>query len=73
LEFKRFFFDRSGNRISPWHDIPLQPEGAAADVFNFICEIPKGWVAGWWNLSWHTLHTCDEGVCTHAQRWMSVS
>jgi hypothetical protein len=44
LEFKRYFFDAAGQRISPWHDVPLQPAGATDDVFNFICEIPKGCV-----------------------------
>ena len=34
--------------ISPWHDLPLYPEGgaggpsAAAGVVNFVCEIPRG-------------------------------
>lgn len=42
LDFKRYFFDHSGNRISPWHDIPLQPDNSPSNVFNFICEIPKG-------------------------------
>jgi len=30
-----------GAKISAWHDIPLKPEGAAADVFNMLTEIPK--------------------------------
>merc|ERR1711964_823050 len=40
LDYK-MYFEYEGNRISPWHDIPLyaNPEKT---VVNFICEIPKG-------------------------------
>ena len=30
-----------GNTISPWHDIPLRRAGAK-NIFNFVCEIPRG-------------------------------
>lgn len=34
----RVHFESEGNRLSPWHDIPLRnPDG----TYNFICEIPK--------------------------------
>ena len=50
LEFVRSFKTVDGRPISPWHDIPLRPLDAPSDVFNFVCEIPKGCVglcAGW--------------------------
>lgn len=40
-DYKLHFKDDDGELISPWHDIPLQPKGAA-DTFNFVVEIPKG-------------------------------
>ena len=43
-DYHLYFFNANGDRISPWHDIPFQPDDAAADVFNFVCEIPKGCV-----------------------------
>ncbi|CAJ1399661.1 unnamed protein product [Effrenium voratum] len=34
----RVWFECDGQRLSPWHDIPLRnPDGS----YNFICEIPK--------------------------------
>ena len=44
LQFKRYFKATGGGRVSPWHDVPLQPAGFPTDVFNFVCEIPKGYV-----------------------------
>uniref|UniRef100_A0A2N9J0Z1 inorganic diphosphatase n=1 Tax=Fagus sylvatica TaxID=28930 RepID=A0A2N9J0Z1_FAGSY len=38
LDYRLFFVDSSGKKVSPWHDIPLQLGGG---VFNFIVEIPK--------------------------------
>ncbi|XP_057433528.1 soluble inorganic pyrophosphatase 6, chloroplastic-like [Lotus japonicus] len=38
LDYRAFFVDQSGNKVSPWHDIPLQLGGG---VFNFVVEIPK--------------------------------
>uniref|UniRef100_A0A0D6R1M7 inorganic diphosphatase n=1 Tax=Araucaria cunninghamii TaxID=56994 RepID=A0A0D6R1M7_ARACU len=38
LEYRVFLLDKSGKKISPWHDIPLQ---LGDGVFNFIAEIPK--------------------------------
>lgn len=38
LDYRVFFVDDSGKKISPWHDIPLQ---LGDGVFNFIVEIPK--------------------------------
>lgn len=28
--------------LSPWHDLPLYPVSAAANIVNFVCEIPRG-------------------------------
>jgi len=39
LEF-RLFFEKDGQRISPWHDIPLVAD--EQNVFNMVVEIPKG-------------------------------
>nr|QLC27662.1 soluble inorganic pyrophosphatase [Pyrus x bretschneideri] len=38
LDYRLFFVDRSGQKVSPWHDIPLQVGDGA---FNFVVEIPK--------------------------------
>nr|ABR17648.1 unknown [Picea sitchensis] len=38
LDYRIFFFEKSGKKISPWHDIPLQ---LGDGVFNFVAEIPK--------------------------------
>ncbi|KAK9942836.1 hypothetical protein M0R45_008484 [Rubus argutus] len=38
LDYRVFFVDRSGQKVSPWHDIPLR---SGDGVFNFIVEIPK--------------------------------
>ncbi|PSS26163.1 Soluble inorganic pyrophosphatase [Actinidia chinensis var. chinensis] len=38
LDYRVFFVDSSGKKISPWHDIPLQ---LGDGVFNFVVEIPK--------------------------------
>uniref|UniRef100_A0A2P2KX97 inorganic diphosphatase n=1 Tax=Rhizophora mucronata TaxID=61149 RepID=A0A2P2KX97_RHIMU len=38
LDYRVFFLDNSGKRLSPWHDIPLQ---LGDGVFNFVAEIPK--------------------------------
>ncbi|KAJ1396566.1 Inorganic pyrophosphatase [Sesbania bispinosa] len=38
LDYRAFFVDQSGKKVSPWHDIPLQ---LGDGVFNFIVEIPK--------------------------------
>lgn len=34
------FFTSAGKRFSPWHDIPLRTD--RTNVFNFVCEIPRG-------------------------------
>lgn len=34
----RVFFEMDGDRLSPWHDIPLKNSDGS---YNFICEIPK--------------------------------
>jgi len=36
--FRVFFEASGGDRLSPWHDIPLKNNDAS---YNFICEIPK--------------------------------
>ncbi|KAK2987429.1 hypothetical protein RJ640_018566, partial [Escallonia rubra] len=38
LDYRIFFLDNSGKKVSPWHDIPLHLGDGA---FNFIVEIPK--------------------------------
>ncbi|XP_027364793.1 soluble inorganic pyrophosphatase 6, chloroplastic isoform X1 [Abrus precatorius] len=38
LDYRVFFVDKSGKKVSPWHDIPLR---LGDDVFSFIVEIPK--------------------------------
>ncbi|TYJ50256.1 hypothetical protein E1A91_A01G193300v1 [Gossypium mustelinum] len=38
LNYRVFFEDASGKKISPWHDVPLH---LGNGVFNFIVEIPK--------------------------------
>ncbi|XP_023530049.1 soluble inorganic pyrophosphatase 6, chloroplastic-like [Cucurbita pepo subsp. pepo] len=38
LDYRVFFTDQSGKKVSPWHDIPLH---LGDGVFNFIVEIPK--------------------------------
>jgi len=40
-DFRVYFKNREGKRISPWHDIPLYADGECKTV-NFICEMPKG-------------------------------
>ncbi|XP_020596209.1 soluble inorganic pyrophosphatase 6, chloroplastic isoform X4 [Phalaenopsis equestris] len=38
LDYRAFFIDSTGKKVSPWHDIPLH---AGDGVFNFVVEIPK--------------------------------
>lgn len=38
LDYRVFFLDNSGKKVSPWHDIPLQ---LGDGVYNFVVEIPK--------------------------------
>ncbi|KAH9617229.1 hypothetical protein KSS87_020541 [Heliosperma pusillum] len=38
LDYRVFFVDQSGKKVSPWHDIPLH---LGDGVFNFVVEIPK--------------------------------
>ncbi|CAL9021684.1 unnamed protein product [Prunus brigantina] len=38
LDYRVFFVDRVGQKVSPWHDIPLQ---VGNGVFNCVVEIPK--------------------------------
>ncbi|KAJ4747335.1 hypothetical protein LUZ62_024994 [Rhynchospora pubera] len=38
LDYRVFFLDSGGKKVSPWHDVPLH---LGDDVFNFIVEIPK--------------------------------
>ncbi|KAK9110813.1 hypothetical protein Sjap_018873 [Stephania japonica] len=38
LDYRVFFLDTSGKKVSPWHDIPLH---LGDGVFNFVVEIPK--------------------------------
>ncbi|EPS70106.1 inorganic pyrophosphatase [Genlisea aurea] len=38
LDYRVFFLDNSGKKVSPWHDIPLR---LGDGVFNFVVEIPK--------------------------------
>uniref|UniRef100_A0AAV1U9P6 Adenylyl-sulfate kinase n=1 Tax=Peronospora matthiolae TaxID=2874970 RepID=A0AAV1U9P6_9STRA len=42
-DYKLYFKNDKGEKISPWHDIPLHPLGSKDNgSFNFIVEIPKG-------------------------------
>ncbi|KAI3509444.1 hypothetical protein L1887_24714 [Cichorium endivia] len=51
LDYRVFFVDDSGKKISPWHDIPLHLGDGA---FNFIVEIPKNQVQKWrYNINWN--------------------
>ncbi|XP_010444384.1 PREDICTED: soluble inorganic pyrophosphatase 6, chloroplastic [Camelina sativa] len=38
LDYRVFFQDASGKKVSPWHDIPLH---LGDGIFHFIVEIPK--------------------------------
>ncbi|KAG9133397.1 hypothetical protein Leryth_024112 [Lithospermum erythrorhizon] len=38
LDYRVFFLNDSGKKISPWHDISLHLEDG---IFNFVAEIPK--------------------------------
>ncbi|RDX96040.1 Soluble inorganic pyrophosphatase 6, chloroplastic [Mucuna pruriens] len=38
LDYRLFLVDKSGKKVSPWHDIPLRLDDG---VFNFVVEIPK--------------------------------
>ncbi|KAJ7968359.1 Soluble inorganic pyrophosphatase [Quillaja saponaria] len=38
LDYRVFFVEKSGKKVSPWHDVPLL---LGDNVFNFIVEIPK--------------------------------
>ncbi|CAM8936525.1 hypothetical protein QQ045_012756 [Rhodiola kirilowii] len=38
LDYRVFFVDQAGKKVSPWHDIPLS---LGDGVFNCIVEIPK--------------------------------
>ncbi|KAG6761241.1 hypothetical protein POTOM_034449 [Populus tomentosa] len=38
LDYRVYFLDNSGKKVSPWHDIPLHFGDGA---FNFVVEIPK--------------------------------
>ncbi|KAI9910141.1 hypothetical protein PsorP6_010807 [Peronosclerospora sorghi] len=42
-DYKLYFQDEQGQRVSPWHDIPLHPVASTDNQsYNFIVEIPKG-------------------------------
>ncbi|KAI5062132.1 hypothetical protein GOP47_0022671 [Adiantum capillus-veneris] len=38
FEYRVFFFDSTGKKVSPWHDIPLH---AGNGLLHFVVEIPK--------------------------------
>ena len=38
------YFATAAGKISPWHDMALQPANAEADVFFMVNEIPRGYV-----------------------------
>jgi len=43
VAFAAYFVGADGiTPLSPWHDLPLYPVGAAANIVNFVCEIPRG-------------------------------
>lgn len=42
-DYKLHFKNEKGEKISPWHDIPLHPvDSTDNSSYNFIVEIPKG-------------------------------
>ncbi|KAM7474796.1 hypothetical protein LguiB_022039 [Lonicera macranthoides] len=38
LDYRVYFLDNAGKKVSPWHDVPLH---LGDGVFNFVVEIPK--------------------------------
>lgn len=47
LDYRYYFTNQQEDNqiISPWHDIPLQPNDSKSDLFHFIVEIPRGTMA----------------------------
>jgi len=41
FEKRIFLLNDKGDKISPWNDIKLKPEGASSHVFNAFIEIPR--------------------------------
>lgn len=42
-DFALYYADDSGERVSPWHDIPLVNSSHSNDTYyNFVVEIPRG-------------------------------
>ena len=37
----RVFFEQAGNRVSPWHDVPVEVDKAKG-LFTMLVEIPRG-------------------------------
>lgn len=38
---ERHYLLHSDKKLSPWHDIPMKPEGSELDIFNGIIEITR--------------------------------
>lgn len=43
-EYRVYVCDSQGNKITPWHDVPLiaSAKGFEGNLFNFLNEIPRG-------------------------------
>jgi hypothetical protein len=42
---ERHYLLAKDKKISPWHDIPLKPEGSELDIFNAVIEITRNTTA----------------------------
>jgi inorganic pyrophosphatase len=40
MDFRKFYVDKEGATLSPWHDIPMKVDGT--DFYNVVIEIPSG-------------------------------
>lgn len=64
LEYAIYFHDKtSDKRLSPWHDLPLKPQGHSYGEYTFVCEIPMGCV--------RIVGTC--GRVAHQLWWSAVN
>lgn len=40
-DFRLFFKNEKGDYISPFHDIPIKPDGSPGNEFNVVIEVPR--------------------------------
>ena len=38
----QYIVNAAGERISPWHDIPMRLARDGRPAYNFVCEVPRG-------------------------------